>query len=166
MAEPILTAARLRELLHYDPDTGVFTWRFTRRNAKAGTTAGSMFSCGLRMRIQVDGRGYHYGRVVWLYMTGEWPKQVIDHIDGDPKNNRFANLRDVSNTHNIQNQRRPHADNGGTGVLGTCISPHGGYEARISYKGKNKYLGHFKTVEAAHQRYLEAKRELHPGCTL
>lgn len=158
-----LTAERLREVLDYDPDTGVFTRKVRTGNVKIGDVAGSFNGKGY-IRIGIDGRLHRAHRLAWLYVTGEWPKDQIDHINGDRGDNRLANLREVNNAENQHNLRKARADNT-TGFLG--VSPrYGKFRAYIMVDGKNKHLGCFPTPEAAHAAYLEAKRGLHPFGTL
>lgn len=163
-AAPELTAERLRELLHYDPDTGVFTWRVrTNSRAAAGAVAGAMTGRGY-LRIGINRKEYMSHRLAWLYVHGSWPEGDIDHRDGNPLNNRIGNLRDVTNVVNLQNQRRARAGNK-CGLLGVSPS-QGKWMAQIRAEGRNRYLGRFDTPALAHAAYLRAKRELHPGCTL
>src|SRR6185369_5842834 len=99
---------------------------------------------------------------------GEWPKHDIDHINGDIIDNRIANLRDVPRLLNMQNQRRAQAKNA-TGFLGvTQDKKRGTYHPKIRIPGEKnpRHLGTFRTAEAAHEAYLEAKRKLHAGCTI
>jgi hypothetical protein len=85
-----LTAERLRELLNYDPDTGVFTWRVRPVHShRVGDIAGSVRTTRGYRLIGVAGRVYKAHRLAWLYMMGEWPKDQIDHINRDPSDNRF-----------------------------------------------------------------------------
>lgn len=94
-------------------------------------------------------------------MTGSWPKDQIDHINGDRTDNRFSNLRDVTNEINNQNKKRAQSNNR-LGLLGVCHH-QGGFRARIAVNGKSKCLGVYLTPELAHQVYLDAKRRLHHG---
>lgn len=160
-----LTQSRLRELLQYDPETGVFV---SARDAgrwgriRAGTPVG-WCECGY-WTIHVEGRKYRAARLAWLYMTGTWPAGVVDHRDGDKTNNRFGNLRDVTVAVNTQNQRRAPVTNK-LGLLG--VTKHQGrYRAVIQAGGKSKHIGAFDTPEGAHEAYVAAKRQLHEGCTL
>src|ERR1700719_1662744 len=96
---------RLRELLSYDPETGVFRWLVRKRqNVKAGDVAGSFDGCGY-CKISIDRRAYKAHRLAWLYMTGEWPPAEIDHINMNRADNRFANLRLATRHQNMANQR-------------------------------------------------------------
>jgi hypothetical protein len=104
------------------------------------------------------------GRLAWFYTTGAWPKDQIDHIDGNKSNNRFANLREATPSQNTQNQRRAMRTNK-LGILGVILA-RGKFRAQIWFDGKNKFLGYFATAEAAHAAYLAAKRKFHPTCTI
>lgn len=158
-----LTAEQLRELLDYDSETGVFRWRGARGRSKAGSVAGHVRKDGYRL-IQVDGRIYMASRLAWFYATGKCPKGDIDHKNGSHDDNRVENLRDVSHSENQQNQRRARKDSI-TGLLGS--SPlRGKFQATIKVNGKSRHLGLFITAEGASAAYIEAKRRLHPGCTL
>lgn len=163
MSKADLTAERLRELLHYDPETGVFTWKTKPgRRIRLGAQAGSAAQGYLE--IGVCGGRYRAHRLAWLYVYGVWPKHDIDHIDGNRANNAIANLRDVTRAVNIQNMRRPKPGNK-SGYLGVapCSSR---WSAQVHVAGKKRHLGVFDTPELAHAAYVEAKRRLHEGCTL
>jgi hypothetical protein len=161
-----LTQARLKELLTYDPETGDFFWIANpRRRAlpegnKAGTTNESR---GCR-QIGINQRFYRSHRLAWLYMTGEWPKHEIDHIDGNPSNNCFSNLRDVPRGVNQQNIRKP-LKNNSVGYLGVK-KVNNRFAARLWANKVQHHLGYFATPEEAHAAYLIAKRRMHPGCTI
>lgn len=160
-----LTAERLRELLQYHPESGFFFWRVDRgAKEKAGDVAGDLQDTGC-WRICVDYTRYKAHRLVWLYVTGEWPEAFIDHINGNKLDNRFENLRDVSKAVNTQNQRRARADNKSCGLLGVSRNRKR-WMANITVDRKPHYLGTFDTPEEAHAAYVAAKRVLHPGCTI
>lgn len=161
-----LTAGRLRELLHYDPATGVFTWLVHRQRHRAGTVAGSPHSAGY-IEIGVCGRSYLAHRLAWLYVHGEWPARDVDHRNGIKTDNRIDNLRDVTKVVNLQNRRGAAAGNV-SGLLGVSKSAAkcGRWFARLQVNGRQKSLGSFDSPEAAHAAYLTAKRQLHEGCTL
>jgi hypothetical protein len=157
------TAETLRGLLDYEPETGVFRWQVTRgRLAKAGAVAGTVNSRGY-IRIMVNGTTFMAHRLAWLHTYGAWPKQQIDHINGDRANNRIANLRDVSQSTNQQNQLRAQKNNT-SGFLG--VSWHKAnkrWGAKIWANGQRLFLGLFDTADEAHAAYLAAKLQLHPG---
>jgi HNH endonuclease len=88
-----LTAERLRERLHYDAETGVFTRRVGSSNARAGDVAGSVHSTGY-VRISIDGGKYTAHCLAWFYVHGVWPSDQIDHINRNRSDNRIANLRE------------------------------------------------------------------------
>lgn len=158
-----LTAERLRELFHYDPETGAFTWKMLtspRGGVKIGDVAGSIDTKGYRI-IRIDGRDHKAHRLAWLYMIGEWPKDQVDHRNGTPADNRFANLREATRAENGQN--RATSKNNTSGFTG--VSWHGRdrkWRAQIRAGGRNQHLGMFASAEDAHAAYLAAKAELHP----
>jgi len=163
-----LTADRLRELLHYDPPTGVFTWRVhASRRVRAGSVAGgSRVNGGGYRRISVAGVLYYAHRLAVLYMTGGWPTGEVDHRHGGRANNALSNIRPVTRTVNAQNLRKPTARNK-SGHLGVSFEKRRGkFVASICAAGTRTNLGYFDSAEAAGDAYLEAKRRLHEGCTL
>lgn len=161
-----LTADRLRQLLHYNPRTGRFTWIFARRNVRVGNEAGHADPRGYRY-ISIDNRQYCGHRLAWLYMTGEWPTAIVDHLNGRKGDNRWNNLRDTSAHGNAQNLQTATTRNR-LGLLGV-IPPQGGrhrFKASIQVRGKSVHLGYHATAEIAHSAYIAAKRQLHEGNTL
>lgn len=163
----VLTAERVHQALNYDPETGVFTWKESNSNRrKNGAVAGCTFNG--RTYVCVDYKICFAHRLAWLYMTGEWPTHQIDHINGDPSDNRIANLRDVSQSVNLENQRKPRSNNT-SGYLGVKPYKRGNkkpWVSQIVVKGKTINLGYFETAIAGHEAYLAAKRKLHIGNTL
>lgn len=159
MTKPALTAERVRELLHYDPETGVFTWRVNRGGGiKAGDIAGAIKPKGYRI-IWIAGN-HRAHRLAWLYVHGTWPKDQIDHINHIKDDNRIANLREVTNGQNMQN--RPHQRNspsGFKGVLGR--TPSGRWPAKIAANGKQYWLGMHDSPEEAYAAYCAAAARLH-----
>jgi hypothetical protein len=165
----LMTADIARHLWTYDPESGQLRWRQNRSQMKAGDIAGSTSGPRyMQVGARVGGKTtlFMVHRIAWLIMTGEWPKFELDHIDGDCRNNRLANLRDVTTSVNMQNQRRAqkHSTHGMLGV--TWSAPHKKWRARITVDGKKRHLGLFDTKEAASECYVEAKRLLHEGCTI
>jgi hypothetical protein len=160
-----VSIARLKEVLDWDQDTGIFRWKVSTSNrVRVGAIAGHIIH-GYRV-ISVDGKKYRAHHIVWLFSTGAWPIGEVDHIYGKRSDNRFGLLRDVTGAVNRQNVRIARSHNKSSGVLGVDRLPGGSFRARIQNCGKTIYLGVFSTAEQAHNRYVTAKRELHEGCTL
>jgi hypothetical protein len=155
---------RLSEVFSYDADTGRLTWKAATSVAvKVGEVAGTARKTGHR-QVRLDGKIYLCHRVIWALVHGAWPDGEIDHINGDAGDNRLSNLRVVDRRTNAENKRRPQSNNL-TGYLG--VSPHNsGYSASIRSRGQFTWLGHYDTPEAASAAYVQAKRQLHAGCTL
>lgn len=155
MTKKLLTADRLRDVLNYDPESGVFTWRISRKKCTAGAAAGSKRPDGYVL-IRVDYIRYYGHRLAWLYMMGEWPKSIIDHIDGNPTNNSLVNLRTATPRQSSQNRRVQ--SNNRTGLKGVRRSSCGFY-SMIKAGHEVKYLGSFKTASAAYGAYRAAADE-------
>lgn len=160
-----LTAERLRELLNYHPDTGVFVWRKSRPGLAAGSAAGTKDNKGYQI-ISVYGRPRKAHRLAWLHVYGRWPVAHIDHINGNVSDNRISNLRECDASQNGQNQKKAHKKNL-SGLLGVgWHKASGKWQATIKTAGKSKHLGSFDTPEEAYAAYLKAKAELHPFQTI
>lgn len=155
-----LTAARLRELLSYDPETGIFRRLVsTSRNAKAGDVAGGLNSEGY-VRISVDGRSYRAHRLAWFYVHGTWPADQLDHRNGVRTDNWIKNLREATNAQNQQNYGIPkHNRSGHVGV--SWHKGHRKWLARIKLGGHQRYIGSFKDISDAVTAYAAAKEKLH-----
>ncbi|SRR5229473_5448021 len=158
-----ITQERLKELLHYNPETGIFIWlvRIAYR-IRIGDIAG--YNSEGCIKIMINGDNYYAHRLAWRYMTGEWPSALIDHCNTIRNDNRWKNLREATYAINNQNQRKAHKNNN-TGLLGVRRSGKF-FQAEIKLHKKSHYLGTFTTPELAYEAYLKAKRDLHPGCTL
>lgn len=149
-----LTQARLKELLRYDPATGLFTWLVTRARAKQGTVAGQVDN-GYVM-IGVDGVRYQAHHLAYLYVKGVWCEGLLDHDDGDRANNRWANIREATRAQNNRNSKtRSHNK---CGLKGVQQHRSGKWASKIQFAGKQHYLGLFDTPEAAHQAYVDAAK--------
>lgn len=151
----MITADRLRELVFYDPATGVFTWRVNRRGpARIGSVAGTKTKFGVN--ICIDCGMYRASRLAWLYMTGAWPTKEVIPFDGDPYNLEWSNLREAT-----ASQRRAHASspNNRAGARGVYQTDEGSIYAQIHVNRKVIYLGCFDTIEAASAAYQKAARE-------
>lgn len=156
----MLTQSRLKELLNYDPDTGVFAWLVKpSKRVNVGAIAGCLSIYGYR-QIQIGGEQYFAHRLAWLYMTGDWPKHQLDHRNGLRDDNRWDNLREATNAENGQNLAI--FSNNTSGFMGVSWDhKRQKWQASLMTNGHHKHLGRFDTPEAASAAYLAAKAEHH-----
>lgn len=163
-----LSIERLKEVVSYDPVTGIFVWLVRPSNrTNVGALAGWFHSHSKYWLLSIDGQKYRAHRLAWYYMTGAWPPDQIDHINGKRDDNRFENLRPVTNAENGCNQRQAKSNNLSSGLLGVSLGKNGkNWGAHIKAQGKMRHLGYFGTKEEAHDAYVEAKRRFHDTCTL
>lgn len=173
-----ITAELVRQLLDYDPETGLLTWR--RRPAHlfdggrypaeqvaaawntkyAGTVAGRVGFYGY-IGVGIFYKRYPAHHLAWLHTYGAWPSDKLDHINGDTADNRIANLREASQAENCQNTRP--RNNSTSKYIGVNWDKNQlKWKSRISVGGKCYYLGIFDSEEEAYAAYLEAKAVLHP----
>lgn len=167
MSKAMITQARLKELLHYDPDTGLFTWLASAGRGqpanRIGTAAGRLNPEGY-VRIGIDGTRYLAHRLVWLYVTGTMPSKMLDHINGVKHDNRWVNLREANHSENGQNVHAPRGDNP---LLGAYWRPRRNkWEAQLRVNGVHKHLGYYDTPEKAHEACVAAKRTHHSFSTI
>lgn len=160
-AKERITAERARELLNYDPETGVFIWRVIHcRNIPVGRPAGSVLPDGY-LYVMIDGRNYKRSRLAWLYMSGEWGPRIVDHRDTDGLNDRWSNLRAATDQQNNRNTSK-RSDNK-SGYKGVCFSPgRKKWRANICIDGRQTHLGYFVSAEDAATAY-RAAATLHFG---
>jgi hypothetical protein len=160
-----LTAERLRNVVDYNPETGVFTRRarLAQRHRVGDRADIPIKQTGYRS-IGIDGKTYQAHRCAWLYVHGEWPSDTIDHLNGDRGDNRLVNLRSVTEAVNHQNLRVPKRNNK-SGYLGV-VAHQNRWRASVTFNKKVIRIGMFDTPEEAHAAYLAAKRKLHEGCTI
>lgn len=157
-----LTQARLKELLHYDPATGIFTWlerpiRNYRHDkmwndAWAGHPAGTAKD-GYRVVSLGYGRFYRLHRLAFLYMTGRFPRHDTDHINGNRADNRWSNLREATRSQNLANGRHKHK------LKGARKISSGRWQARLWTDDKSVNLGTFDTKAEACAAYRKAARK-------
>jgi hypothetical protein len=150
-----VSVERVRELLDYNQETGVFRWRVHRsRGAKRGQVAGSVDKKGYIL-LGIDGRNYPAHRVAWAYVYGEWPSSDLDHRDLDKANNAITNLRVASRSDNMGNTAA-HVDNS-TRVKGVCFDRRRGqFYASICKDGVRRFLGYFSNANEAGRAYERA----------
>lgn len=156
----MITQERLKELFSYNPDTGEFTVlkRRSGSSKKVGDVLGSHNSAGY-LEAEIDGNKYYLHRLAWLYMTGKFPDNSIDHCNRKKDDNSWKNLREVTQRQNVQNDINPrkHGKLGYRGVY----KYKGKFGAKIVRDKKQIHLGFFKTPEEAANAYATAKPLIH-----
>lgn len=150
---PLLHSAVL-ELMNYDQESGIFTWSKARRGIKTGVPLGTCNGRGY-LRITVLGQSYYAHRLAWFYVYGEWPENEIDHINGNPSDNRFSNLRKATLYENNMHKFLPQC-NSKSCVRGVSFHKKANkWQAFI----KRKYLGLFNSIDEAAKAYKSAKEK-------
>ncbi len=150
----------LCEFLRYDQTTGFFYWNCARPKTRVGQRAGTYKHHKKYVLIEILGTCYQAHRLAWFYMTGQWPKDQIDHINMDRCDNRFVNLREATNGQNAVNKK--HANRTGfKGVKHCAWLKENPFMAQIRRDNKIAYLGCFPTAEEAHEAYKKAAIEIH-----
>lgn len=147
---------RLREYLEYRPETGEFIYRGSFFKSKNGKAVRAGIRDGYKI-IRIDGRTYNASRLAWLYMTGKFPEEQVDHIDRDRSNDRWCNLREASRSENKANcAKRSDSTSPYKGV--SWMPRQRKWQATVTKDGRRNYLGYFKTAHEAHQAYLAAAK--------
>ncbi len=165
LREPCDDAKLIRQQLSYDPETGQMKIARTGKGLVYGRVVGCVNNLGY-VHYRFNGKTQKLHRLAWLHFYGHWPQHHIDHINGIKTDNRIANLRDVPRYVNVQN-RSTALSTSQSKVLGVYFKKDKNrWGAHIRFNGQKKHLGYFKTIEAASDAYLTAKRELHEGCTI
>lgn len=138
----------LIRLFFYDAETGVLIWRVnTGKKRLIGSQAGTVRRDGY-MRVGINKKDYYVHRIIWAMIYGKWPDLHIDHINGDPADNRISNLREATQSQNIANSKSKR-------LKGVCYT-RGRYQAQIMVNYKYKFLGSFNTALEAKAAYDKA----------
>jgi hypothetical protein len=150
----MLSQAELKQYVDYDPSSGVFTRLRSAGGHPVGEIMGGPDLYGYIL-IGIKGKRYKAHRLAFLYMSGSFPTGDVDHINRNPADNRWANLREATRQQNVANggARR----NNKCGLRGVCYSAKG-WKAQIKVNGRNSHIGYFKTALAAHDAYLVAAK--------
>lgn len=162
-----LTQETLKSLLHYNPDTGRFTWlakTSSRSRVEIGGVAGCVDTIHGYRRIMINGKSYLAHRLAWFYMTGSWPESEIDHKNHLRHENQWDNLREVTHKKNQQNQSLYSTNTSGCAGV-SWEKDRKKWRALIWIDGKLKNLGRFtdkKEAEAARAR-ADIKYGFHPN---
>jgi len=165
-APPMKDDARLpidvfKQLLNYDPETGLLTWKEPQKNGSmpAGSVAGSVAYTGY-VKVQIKRKMYMAHRIAWLLTHGEWPSGFLDHIDNCRSNNRIANLRVVNAAQNSRNALMSSANTSGyKGVTWSKKSQK--WQASVKVQGRSNHVGLFGTKELAAEAAQNARNRYH-----
>lgn len=152
--EKLLTYEEVREMFDYDPEKGILIWKNCLSNLFNGTVAGRLHPTGYVI-IKIKRKDYRSHRIIWFLMTGKWPENQIDHINGIRNDNRFCNLREATSSQNNANSSKRNS----TGYRGVHKDGKK-WRAQIRMNKKNIHLGLYDTPEEAHTVYVAKAKEL------
>ena len=150
----MLTQEELKCIFNYNPETGLIKYINPKYNQQKDWFPGLLGSHGYYM-IQINRKSYLVHRLIFLYMTGKWPSNIVDHINRNKKDNSWSNLRDTDRTINNLNKVKANKNNL-SGKLGVAKHPNG-WTAQLKIKGKKHHLGLFNSIEEAEKSYLHFK---------
>mgnify|MGYP003544058816 CR=1 FL=1 len=149
----MLTPSQIRDVLDYDVETGVLTWRISSGTRKAGQKAGGIALEYLSVGIK--GKRYQAHRLAWAHYFGEWPSGEVDHINRDKLDNRIVNLRVASRAQNGANCSLSKSNTSGAKGV-TWVRREGKWQAQIMVGRKHRHLGYFDSVATAAAAYNDA----------
>ena len=150
----------LKEIVHYDPETGIMKWaKLLNARAPIGKECGRTMTRGYRAFI-VRRKTIYTHRAAWAYVNGSWPKNTIDHINGNKSDNRISNLREATSGENNRNSKTPKSNT--SGVKGVSWnSKHQRWRARVGINKKDIHVGEFLTIQQAENAIIEMRKTLH-----
>jgi len=152
-----LSQGYLQEVMDYNPVSGIMTWKVNMSPcARVGDEVGCVDKTGY-IRTKLNGYMYSVHRLVWLFVTGSWPENQIDHINGIRDANWWGNLRDVTNGQNKMNSKV--GRNNSMGLKGVAKS-RDRFKSSITHDGAKYSLGTYTTPEEAHNAYCNKADEL------
>lgn len=154
----MLTKDNVRKVLDYDPETGELRWLIRPANCiHVGDAAG--YNHNGYIRFEFDGERYFSHNVIWLWMTGEWPSNILDHRDCNGLNNRWGNLRAATPMLNNANNRK--ARHNTSGLKGVSFYKYNNkWRAQISINNQRKHIGYYDTREQAHDAYMNVAKSI------
>jgi hypothetical protein len=156
----MITQAELKELLNYDVDTGIFTWKIKYcRKVKVGSVVGSPDKDGY-IRVRINGKDYKCHRLAWMYVYNNFPVGKLDHINGIKNDNRICNLRLANNEQNAFNAKL-RTDNT-SGFKNVCWNrTFKKWQVSLSINKKQTTIGYFDDIELADLVATEARNKHH-----
>lgn len=149
-----MTREDLERLFRYDKEAGKLYWKIGRQGAARGSEVRTKRKDGY-IKVCIDYKSYLVHRLIWILETGSWPEKEIDHINRNPSDNRFENLREATKSENMMN--RPAQRNNTSGHKGVIYDINRGLW-RAEKQGR--FLGRFSTVLEARAAYNNAPEEL------
>lgn len=156
----MITLEKLKSVLRYDANTGVFTRLIaTSNNTHAGGIAGCVGKNGY-VYLALFGKKYLAHRLAWFYSTGSWPVGDIDHIDGNRSNNVWGNLREATRSQNLCNMTTPRTNRSGVKGVRWFHRTHK-WSAQVQLEGKAKHLGYFANIEDASVAVRNYREKVH-----
>jgi hypothetical protein len=172
----MIPASKLHDLLAYDDQTGILTWKsrprelfkthraFVQWNQRyVGEAAGTLKNDSGYIIVSIHKQHERAHRVIWAMCTGEWPEISLDHINGCRTDNRISNLRLATQSENAKNMRLMSSNK--TGFHGITKAPHGKYRAKGYASDVQHHLGYFDTLEeaVAARKEFELSFGFHPN---
>lgn len=148
----VLEHARLLEIVSYDPGSGIFTRK------PDGKPIGKPDRKGYLL-FSVCNQNYRAHRLAWFYMAGSWPTAEIDHINGDPGDNRWSNLRECNHQQNNHNQ--PKRRNNTSGVKGVSLTKTGKWHVQVCLNYKIHNGGLYDKLSDAKAAAIKLRGRLH-----
>jgi len=154
-----LTQEILKERLSYNPENGLFTRLTSLGGVAIGSIAGCEYGAGY-WGISLNNRIYLAHRLVFLYMTGSFPDEMADHINGDKLDNRWCNLRNATRTQNSFNSGKRSSNT--SGYKGVVLNKKSGrWHSKIKINKKWIWLGTFNSALEASDAYEKAAKAHH-----
>lgn len=151
-----LTQGVLKTLISYDPATGALSWRMSRPGVPVGKKLGWLYKNGY-LYAQVCGKRFLVHRLCFLYMMGSWPKEDIDHIDGDRTNNIWSNLREATRAQNLANRS---ANLNRDLPKNVYKQKNGKFRVHLKKDGIRQHVGYFTTLEEASRAAIKKQQEM------
>lgn len=155
----LITQKELKKTFHYNPNSGLFIRKKSAGGVEIGTIAGCLHHSGY-IHIKTQGKKNVAHRLAWLYMTGEWPSDQIDHINQIKNDNRWCNLRECTNAQNKANVKAPVTNSSGYKGVSRYKKRNNQWVVKIKYKQIQIHVGMFNCIHKAAMAYNKKALEL------